>query len=270
MSFDNSYISHVDDSMLTLKSSPVRSASAKLAINICLLLVSAGHFTVEVLYMREAITLDAAVYFYLSIGAGLFLFFLLLECGKSRIFSGLPYLNENKRQRSKAIKSSILRFMFGKAIEVCVCLYLVIHSISTVKQFEEWMEGDSLKGLLLYLSIILQSLLCEVFPAYHSLSDAYLETVSRDGSHHRIPLIVGNQSKVKTFYSSVQSKSSSSSQSTPKDSRKTFAAIKKMTLAQLEVNFVSSDSPAASTFVAEERNGRGLPREVQVSLRSLQ
>jgi hypothetical protein len=100
------------------------------------------------------------------------------------------------------------------------------------------MEGDSVKGLLLYLSITLQSLVCEIFPAYFSLSEAYHETISHDGSHHKIPLIVGSKSKVKTFYSSVQSKSTNSNQSVTRDSRKTFGAIKKMTLDQLEINFV--------------------------------
>jgi hypothetical protein len=176
---------------------------------------------------------------FVSMNVLIIIFFVLLEYLKSKAFSGLPYLNEDKKRRSKAIKNRILLFLFGKILDIGVGGFLLLNSTSQDVDFEEWVGCNTLKGFILYMVQGFLILVCEVYPIYKCTQRRFIRFMERDGSHHGIQLFVENQSKVRTFFASSLNSSSSSKEISPsKDGRFLLATAEHITMDKLGLNVV--------------------------------
>ena len=289
LSFDNSHSAHVDEGLsIQFPSSALRNTVIKTFIHLLTTLSIICMMISEVLYEYEYIPFRTSLLGHLACNGLIFCIFLLLECVKSRRYTGLPYLSGVKKERSKAIKKNILRFFFGKILESAICFFLILRSIGTAQDFEDWMNGDSIKGITLYIAIIVQHGVCEVFPIYCSLSSSYLEVIDNGGSRYSTVLIK-DEKRVKNnayFTTSGFSKSIDSRDKSENGERddvtrqiqiggnrksqrsiiKAFESMKKVKLSNFEINFVVLWLISGIPDVEEEWNGSCLSWKIPVIL----
>ena len=237
MSFDNGYVSHTDEILSARQANPFKTCLGRWMSHLLALCLFGGILATSLMYSLNTITLSVLVIAYLGTSILMLVLFIILEVLKSKAFSGLPYLNDDKRRRSKAIKTRLLLFLLGKTIDSGVGIFLLFDSLLRNEDFEDWVAGNSWKGYLLYMAQGILLFVCEVVPVYKSLQKRFTRFMSRDGNHHDIQLIVESQAKIRTFFaSSLQSKDSSKDSSPSKDGRYILATTDKISLDMLGLN----------------------------------
>lgn len=240
MSFDNGYLSHTDDILSANHGNPFKSTKGKVVCHLVGLSVICGQTYLDYSYIKGQSTLTLNLQIYLGLNSFAVVMFLVLEYWKSRAFSGLPYLNDDKKKRSKAIKSCILAFLLGKLLDCGLSVVLILRSYTDAIDFEDWISATSIKGYILYGSMIFLMLFCELWPMIKCLENSYLEILQKDGDHHNIQLIVESTTKVQTFFQSALSQRSTSSQqfSPTKDGRFLLTTLKNIQIDMLNINVV--------------------------------
>ena len=244
MSFDNGYLSHTDDILSANHGNPFKSTKGRLISHLLATGVVGSMLYLEYSYVIEKISLTLNTRLYLGLNCFAVLMFLVLEYWKSSAFSGLPYLNDDKKKRSKAIKTTILVFLFGKLVDCGISVFLILRSFTDAIDFEEWISGAGYKGYILYASMSFLILLCELWPITKSMDESYLDILQKDGDHHNIQLIVENSTKVQTFFRTTMSQKSNTNSlpeqqySPTKDGTFMLATIKNIQIDMLNINVV--------------------------------
>lgn len=213
VSFDDSYFSHLDELIRPNYSRWFGGNTIKFIVTLTLLTWIGGYVALEYFYFNSNISITIVHIVNVGVIVGSLLFFLIMECIKSGKFTGMPYLNDTKKQRSLAIKKCILRFFFGQLILATLSTFLIVRGFQE-SSYEDWMtgliDGNGVKVVIIYIVISAEIVLCELYPIYFALDSTYLKVLSRDGSHGTLPLMIGSKAKVDTFFnSSVHSRGSS-------------------------------------------------------------
>lgn len=217
LSFDNSFLSHTDDSLSARHGNPFKTFKGRAACHLLAFSLAGSLVLLESSYIEDRTTLDLNLKVYLGASCFSIFFFIVLEFWKSKTFSGLPYLNDDKRKRSKAIKSRILIFMLGKVLDCTVSLFLILRTMTSLSDFEDWISATSIRGSLFYIVCLFLILIGEVWPAFKCLQSSFTDLLQKDGSHHNIQLLVDNPSKLDTFFQSTLSSKGSKSATPRKD-----------------------------------------------------
>jgi len=208
-------------------------------------------------YFHSLVMFQVILFAFIGVTAFGFLIFVFLEYLKSRIFSGYPYLSKDKQIKARALKRVIWGNQIVKLLEMGLFIYLVVKSYDSLSRFEEWLTGTSVKGISLFLGIIGESFLTEVYPSYWNFETEYLQKLNVGGSAINVPLIIDNRNKFKTFFfaslgrkskkigaQNSQNDSDSSTSKSDKTLKKgTIADFSKIKLEKLGINHVSSALP---------------------------
>jgi hypothetical protein len=239
VSFDNSYDSHIDVMIHGFIRCPLRKWYWIFIVILSVIAIVAGAATLEYLYYTQAVTVDLLIKAYLVGLTCVLITFIALECAKAKIFSGFPYIHPDKKERSKTIKKAILRYLLGAAVEITFSIYLIIQELTTDKNFEQWISGNHLKGLLLFIGLALQMLICELFPVSNVLDSYYLKVLARLESFHKIPLLPQEGgSQYKTMLSSVNTKSVVSQNSQTKEAPTSILTSGRANLSSFDINYL--------------------------------
>lgn len=107
-------------------------------------------------------------------GAILIATFILLEFYKSKFFSGFPYINKKAKKSLTYMKRVICFWVSGKAIEICIGIYLLFTSKLNHDQFSHYLEGKSLLGYSLYVIYALSLIITELIPGRFVLEKRFL------------------------------------------------------------------------------------------------
>lgn len=128
----------------------------------------------------EIVYLVFLVFVALCVTVFLILLFLFTEIIKSKIFSGYPYLSEAKKEKTRAIKIAILKFIFGMFVEGCFYVFLIYQSWYRHEfDLDQWLQIDDLNQTYLYLILLFLIFLRNVLPSFSILRSAYLRHFSK-------------------------------------------------------------------------------------------
>lgn len=243
MSFDNAYTSHIDPSLFPDKHRHLDTGWCRGLVHLGAFMIILTQVVLEYIYEKAIIDFYILNFVYLGLNIAVPIFFIVLELMKSTIYSGLPYLNPAKHQRSQEIKRTILRYLLGKIIDAATCTFLMVHSFTSDEAFEEWMTGDGVKGLVLYMAIILMTAICEFYPIYYSIDPAFVEIMKTE-NEMTTPLLKDSRKSGVSASSQFMQSQGEGGDTSKRDPRKVFADTSLIRLVQLDLDMVGAELPS--------------------------
>lgn len=246
VSFDHSYDAHIDVTIHGFVKSPLKKCGWALLVFFAVLALGSAAGVLEYMYYQQDISVDILIKAYSGGLVGVLFTFVFLECSKARIFSGFPYIHPDKKERSKTIKKAILKYLMGSLVEISVSIYLIIQQLTSDKNFEAWISGDQLKGLLLFISLTLQMIICELYPISNVLDSFYVKVLAKLESFHNIPLLPQEGgSQYKTMLSNSDARSVGSQKTLRKGVSTALLSTGQANLSNFDINYLKPMSKSS-------------------------